>query len=80
VGEYREAGKTLLQVGMFKLSSKTCSVFGYGKADLTLTDRGINAAINIKQFALSGTECAVEPGPAPDRRYDSREAPPLRTG
>ena len=70
----REAGKTLLQIGMFEPSSKTCSICGYRMAALTLKDRewtcpdcrtphdrDINAAINIKQFALSGAERAVEP-------------------
>ncbi|WP_292490146.1 IS200/IS605 family element RNA-guided endonuclease TnpB [Methanoculleus sp. 10] len=63
----REAGKTLLKIGVFEPSSKTCSVCGYRKADLTLKDRewtcpdcgtthdrDLNAAINIKQFALAG--------------------------
>ena len=60
----QEAGKPLLRVGMFEPSSKTCSVCGYRKADLTLKDRewtcpdcgtthdrDLNAATNIKQFA-----------------------------
>ena len=51
---------------MFEPSSKTCSVCGYRKADLTLKDRewtcpdcgtthdrDLNAATNIKQFALA---------------------------
>jgi len=63
----QEAGKTLLKIGVFEPSSKTCSVCGYWKADLTLKDRewtcpdcgtchdrDLNAAINIKQFALAG--------------------------
>ena len=70
----REAGKTLLKIGVFEPSSKTCSVCGYRKADLTLGDRtwtcpdcgtihdrDLNAAINIKQFALAGAERAEEP-------------------
>ncbi|MCK9277910.1 MAG: transposase, partial [Methanoculleus sp.] len=35
----QEAGKTLLRIGMFEPSSKTCSVCGYRKTDLTLKDR-----------------------------------------
>ncbi|MFA7121231.1 MAG: IS200/IS605 family element RNA-guided endonuclease TnpB [Bacilli bacterium] len=70
----REAGKPLLKIGVFEPSSKTCSVCGYRKADLTLDDRtwtcpdcgtthdrDLNAAINIKQFALAGAERAEEP-------------------
>jgi putative transposase len=70
----QEAGKTLLKIGTFEPSSKTCSVCGYRKADLTLGDRtwtcpdcgtthdrDLNAAINIKQFALAGAERAEEP-------------------
>jgi putative transposase len=63
----QEVGKTLLKIGMFEPSSKTCSVCGYRKADLTMKDRewtcpdcgtthdrDLNAATNIKQFALAG--------------------------
>ncbi|MDD3857569.1 MAG: RNA-guided endonuclease TnpB family protein [Methanoculleus sp.] len=70
----QEARKTLLKIGMFEPSSKTCSVCGYRKAVLTLKDRewtcpecgthhdrDLNAAINIKQFALAGAERAEEP-------------------
>uniref|UniRef100_UPI002FDA4FB6 RNA-guided endonuclease InsQ/TnpB family protein n=1 Tax=Methanoculleus bourgensis TaxID=83986 RepID=UPI002FDA4FB6 len=71
----REAGKTLLRIGVFEPSSKTCSVCGYRKADLTLKDRewicpdcgtthdrDLNAAINIKQFALARRRIsAIEP-------------------
>ena len=71
----QEAGKPLLRVGMFEPSSKTCSVCGYRKADLTLKDRAwtcpdcgtthdrdLNAATNIKQFALARRRIsAVEP-------------------
>nr|WP_303715324.1 zinc ribbon domain-containing protein [Methanoculleus marisnigri] len=65
----REAGKTLLKIGVFEPSSKTCSVCGYRKADLTLKDRewtcpdcgtthdrDLNAAINIKNVALAGAD------------------------
>ena len=58
-------GKTLLRVGRFEPSSKICSVCGSINDDLKLSDRectckdcgtthdrDINAAINIKKFAL----------------------------
>ncbi|WP_292391871.1 IS200/IS605 family element RNA-guided endonuclease TnpB, partial [Methanosarcina sp. UBA5] len=58
-------GKTILRIGQFEPSSKLCSVCGYHNSGLTLKDRGwtcpdcktkhdrdINAAINIKKFAL----------------------------
>ena len=58
-------GKTLLRIGRFEPSSKICSVCGSIKHDLKLSDRewtcagcgtrhdrDINAAINIKKFAL----------------------------
>lgn len=58
-------GKTTLQIGRFKPSSKLCNVCGYHNASLTLSDRewtcpdcnthhdrDNNAAINIKKFAL----------------------------
>ena len=70
----REAGKTLLKIGVFEPSSKTCSVCGYKKQDLMLKDRDwtcpdcgtthdrdLNAAINIKKLALAGAERAEEP-------------------
>ncbi|WP_292365212.1 MULTISPECIES: IS200/IS605 family element RNA-guided endonuclease TnpB [unclassified Methanoculleus] len=85
----QEAGKPLLQVGMFNASSKTCSVCGYRKTDLTLKDRewtcpecgthhdrDINAAINIKQFALAGAGRAEEPVDSlPVGRGMKQEAP-----
>ncbi len=66
-------GVNLLQIGRFEPSSKTCSVCGNINKELTLADRtwtcgtckthhnrDINAAINIKNFALknrlSGTD------------------------
>ena len=58
-------GKTVLRIGQFEPSSKLCSVCGYHNSELTLKDRewtcpdcktkhdrDINAAINIKKFAL----------------------------
>jgi putative transposase len=90
----QEAGKTLLRIGMFEPSSKTCSACGYRKTDLTLKDRewtcpacgtrhdrDQNAAINIKQFALAGTERAVEPVDSlPLGRGMKQEAPSGRVG
>ena len=58
-------GKTLLQIGQFEPSSKICSNCGHHNPDLKLHhknwvcpvcgvkhDRDINAAINIRDFAL----------------------------
>jgi transposase len=58
-------GKTLSKIGRFEPSSKICNWCGYIKQDLVLAerewirpdcgthhDRDINAAINIKKFAL----------------------------
>jgi putative transposase len=58
-------GKNILQIGSFAPSSKTCSCCGYINKELTLKDRewtcpkcksilerDVNAAINIKFFAL----------------------------
>jgi putative transposase len=58
-------GKTILKIGRFEPSSKICNVCGYHNSNLTLKDRewecpdcktkhdrDINAAINIKKFAL----------------------------
>jgi putative transposase len=58
-------GKTILKIGMFEPSSKNCNVCGYHNSELTLIDRDwlcpscnilhdrdVNAAINIKKFAL----------------------------
>jgi putative transposase len=57
--------KNVVFIGRFEPSSKTCSKCGYIKNDLTLKDRewicpvcgehhdrDVNAAINIKDFAL----------------------------
>lgn len=66
-------GKNILKIGTFEPSSKTCSCCGYINKELTLKDRewtcngcgtllkrDVNAAINIKSFALrdylSGTD------------------------
>lgn len=59
-------GKTILKIGQWEPSSKNCHVCGYHNAELTLKDRDwqcpecntlhdrdINAAINIKKFAIS---------------------------
>ncbi len=58
-------GKTLLKIGQFEPSSKLCSVCGFHNGKMTLKDRDwrcpecntehdrdINAAINVKKFAL----------------------------
>jgi putative transposase len=58
-------GKTILRIGTFEPSSKLCSNCGYHNKELTLKirewtcpecntnhDRDVNAAINIKKFAL----------------------------
>jgi putative transposase len=58
-------GKTVLKIGRFEPSSKTCNVCSYHSDEMTLKvrewccplcgtnhDRDINAAINIKKFAL----------------------------
>lgn len=59
-------GKTILLIGRFEPSTKICNVCGYYNKNLTLADRewqcpdcktnhdrDINAAINIKKFALN---------------------------
>ncbi len=59
-------GKNVIFIGRFEPSSKTCSNCGYVKSDLSLKDRewscpvcdkhhdrDVNAAINIKNFALN---------------------------
>lgn len=59
-------GKNLLVIGRFELSTKTCSSCGEVNRELTIVDRewvcrcgvkhdrDINAAINVKKFALRG--------------------------
>ena len=98
----RKYGKTLLKIGRFDPSSKMCSKCGYLKQDLALSDRewvcpdcgthhdrDINAAINIKKFALqeqnlvgiAGAERTVEPVDSlPMGRRMKQEAPPERRG
>ena len=59
-------GKNIVFIGRFEPSSKTCSKCGYVKSDLKLSDRewicpicgehhdrDVNAAVNIKNFALN---------------------------
>ena len=59
-------GKNVIKIGRFEPSSKTCSHCSYLKSDLEIKDRewvcpqcgthhdrDINAAVNIKQFALN---------------------------
>jgi putative transposase len=63
--KYKWYGKTLLQIGQFEPSTKICSNCGHHNPDLELHhknwscphcgvnhDRDINAAINIRDFAL----------------------------
>jgi putative transposase len=70
-------GKTILKIGMFEPSSKNCHVCGYHNSELTLKDRewlcpscntnhdrDINAAINIKQFAINNLITAGTAGRA----------------
>ncbi|SES69923.1 putative transposase [Methanococcoides vulcani] len=58
-------GKTLLKIGQFEPSSKLCNICGHYNGEMTLADRkwecpdcstkhdrDINAAINVKKFAL----------------------------
>lgn len=65
-------GKTILRIGQFEPSSKLCSFCGYHNKELTLAirewtcpscntfhDRDINAAINIKKFALQDQNLVV---------------------
>jgi len=62
----KRLGKTVIKIGMWEPSTKTCNVCGYHNKDITLDvrewecpecgtfhDRNINAAINIKKFALA---------------------------
>jgi putative transposase len=59
------SGKNIIQIGRFDASSKTCSICGWIKNDLTLNcrkwecekchvihDRDLNASLNIKKFGL----------------------------
>ena len=102
--EYRckKYGKMFLKIGRFEPSSRICSVCGHHTKGLTLSDRewtcpdcdthhdrDINAAINIKKFALqdqnlvgvTGAERAIEPVDSlPLGRGMKQEAPPFRAG
>ena len=62
----KRLGKTVIRIGMWEPSTKTCNVCVYHNKDITLDvrewecpacgtfhDRDINAAINIKKFALA---------------------------
>ena len=95
-------GKTLLKIGRFDPSSKICSTCGYLNRDLALKDRericpdcgthhdrDINAAINIKKFALQkqnlvgvlGVERTVEPVDSFSiEKGMKQEAPSFRAG
>ena len=79
-------GKNLIKIGRFDPSSKLCSNCGYYKSDLGLSDRSwlcpqcgtshdrdINAAINIKTFALQ-KQNLINQVP-----MDSREVTPVET-
>ena len=65
-------GKTILRIGQFEPSTKICNVCGYHNKDITLKirewecpkcktfhDRDVNAAINIKKFALQDQNLIV---------------------
>jgi len=94
----RKYGKTLLTIGRFDPSSKMCNYCGYIHRDLKLSDRewtcpdcgthhdrDVNAAINIKKFALqdqnlvgvTGAERTVEPVDLPQKRKDEAGSPAL---
>jgi putative transposase len=59
-------GKSILRIGQFEPSTKICNVCGYHNNNITLVerqwqcpdcgashDRDVNAAVNIKKFALN---------------------------
>jgi putative transposase len=65
-------GKTILRIGQFEPSTKICNVCGFHNKDITLKirewqcptcnthhDRDINAAINIKKFALQNQNLII---------------------
>jgi putative transposase len=65
-------GKTLLKIGQFEPSTKICNNCGFHNKELTLKDRewqcpecnithdrDINAAINIKKFALQNQNLII---------------------
>lgn len=90
----RWAGKTLIKIGRFDPSTKTCSVCGHHNRSLTLADRewtcpecgthhdrDHNAAINIRNFGLAGQELPVEPVDSlPLGRGMKQEAPSFMAG
>lgn len=66
-------GKNIVRIGRFDPSSKTCSCCGFVNGDLVLStrewrciscgsvhDRDVNAAINIKEFALKNTLSGID--------------------
>jgi putative transposase len=84
-------GKTILKIGMFEPSSKTCNVCGYHNSELTLIDRDwlcpscnishdrdINAAINIKKFAITAGTAGRACGLALKREGNEAGSPSLQ--
>ena len=92
-------GKNVIKIGRFEPSSKTCSCCGYVKSDLQLNerewmcphcgarhDRDVNAAVNIKHFALRNNGPQVSGLPdvegsdtgLPVKRQDSKSERRLR--
>ena len=90
----RWAGKTLLKIGRFDPSTKTCSTCGHHNSKLSLADRewtcpdcgthhdrDHNAAINIRNFGLAGQELPAEPVDSlPLGRGMKQEAPSFMAG
>ena len=79
-------GKNLLRIGRFEPSSKTCSVCGYVKQDLTLSDRvwtcpkcntihqrDPNASLNIKNMAFKELGLRNQAEVTPISYEDSQE-------
>ena len=84
-------GKTILKIGMFEPSSKTCSSCGFKLKELSLYvlewrcsscnilhDRDINAAINIKNFAITAGTAGRACGLALKREGDEAGSPSLQ--
>ena len=84
-------GKTVIKIGQWLPSSKTCNICGYKHPNLTENirewqcpdcetkhDRDINAAINIKKFALMGHEVEPVDSWSIDRNM-KQEASPSKT-